>query len=162
MNFIRINAVFSVAEMVIMAYLFKSVFTKKWIRDLVNLALVSFISVLITLYIVKGFSQSINGVQIAQGIFLILLSVTALWQVITNEQVTVFNSPMFWIAGGTLCYYMMYLLAEAIKTYESRTTQNSEAERMLLLHSVFMVRYLFYIVATFVAPKENKENKSIG
>lgn len=80
-----------------------------WLREGMKILLVSFVSVVITIYSVRGISVYLGNIEIVQGLLLILLTIIALFQLIRSLDIFIFLSPMFWIAGGTffitVCFY---------------------------------------------------------
>lgn len=150
-NTIAINAIFNIAEMIALVFLFRSVFRSAQVKQYFNLSLISILSVILTVYALEGVALYSNKVEVFLSIIIVLLSLLSIYQIIINEQVSILHSPLFWIAGGTLGYFAMFLLSEGLKNIELRVSRHSEVEQFILLKAIYIVRYVFYIIAVFMA-----------
>lgn len=146
-----INALFDVAELTALMFLFRAVIQHKRLRQLFPPIMASLLSVVLTVYFLKGVSAYASGIGIFLSIFILLVSLLAIGYIMIDEQSFILSSPVFWIASGTFCYEAMFLLSEAIRAYEHELTADTATERFILLAAVYMVRYVFYIIAAYVS-----------
>ena len=158
-NAILINAVFNIAEMTVLLLLLRSELHHSQLRQGLSFLLISVLSVVLTIYSLEGITAYANHIEVFISSFILLISLLAIGKIISNEQVFNLRSPLFWIAGGTFCYYAMFLLSEGLRNSEPLSI-HTETERFILLASVYMVRYVFYIIAAYVS-RESKEEETI-
>lgn len=149
LNTTLLTAVFGLTEFVILFFLLKSGLPKGVIPRLADLFLVAFLSVVFTIYVLEGLSPEFTQpVYLGESAVLILLCVMALIQLIGNRDLFLFQSPLFWIAGGTLCYYCIILGIDLILA--DKWHPYREQDKTLALLVVELVRYCFYILAVCV------------
>lgn len=155
-----INAVFNIAELIVLALLYQTVLRRKHIKQGLSLLLAVILSTIITMYALEGLAVWGYSIELFLSAFMLLISLVAIYSVIADERSFILHSPVFWIASGTLCYHFIFLLGEGLKNYQLPSA-NTETERFILLAAVYMTRYVFYIVAAyFSAEEENKEEIS--
>ena len=142
---------FELGEFILFYYLFKLSITQKRVRDVMNILLVSFISIVITIYILKGLESFPVSIALVQSGILILLAVISLLQMIGDKTLILFREPLFWIAGGVLCYSGMFLFMETLLNYYPYLTANVQQEKAMVLSATDIFRFLFFIVAAMVA-----------
>ena len=94
------------------------------------------------------------------GAFILLLvAVVALLQLIREKQLLIFQSPMFWIAGGNICYFTMFILTGFVGI-QGKGGIALQQEKLVLLSVINSIRYLFFIAAAYAA--RQKEERSGG
>ena len=125
-----------------------------------KILLVSFVSVVITIYITRGISVYLRNIEIAQALLMIVLNFIVLLQLIRKHDIFIFLSPMFWIAGGTFFYYCMFLLAQSLPEYKTVLQGESQQKKALLL-VIILIQFIFYIIAATVAANKNKNDRMI-
>ena len=91
-------------------------------------------------------------------IILVCLSLLALFHIIKNQDIYIFYSPLFWIAGGTFFYYTMYLLTQSLPEKNTLPSTPNEQKQMLLLIIIF-VQFIFYTIAASVAGKSEGNDR---
>jgi hypothetical protein len=85
------------------------------------------------------------------------VAIVALLQLIREKQLFIFQSPMFWIAGGNICYFTMFLLTGFVGM-QGKEGSALQQEKLVLLSVINCIRYLFFIVAAWAAqPAEEKK-----
>lgn len=153
-----IKASFELMNYIIILVLLHLVIEGKWLREGIKILLVSFVSVVITIYCTRGISIYLTNIEIAQSLLMILLNFIVLLQLIRRHDIFIFLSPMFWIAGGTLFYYIIFLMTQALPEYKAVLQVGPQQQKKVLLLIIIVVQFVFYIIAAAVAAKKNKED----
>jgi hypothetical protein len=157
-GFPALQTAFKLAEFTLVFYLFKLMMTASQIKDLMNMMLVSFLSVIITIYSLKGITAYAGIITIIQASLLTILAFVVLLQLISNRQIFLMNEPGFWIAGGLLCFFGMVVFMEAIASSQSELSQQIQEEKDLIVMIADILRMVFFIVAASIAGKNKKDN----
>ncbi|MFL5745244.1 MAG: hypothetical protein ACJ751_11290 [Niastella sp.] len=152
--------VFKLVEFTLVYYLFNLLMISAQGKDILKMVLVSFLSVTITIYALKGLSAYTDVLTIIQAGLLTVLAVVILLQLINNRHIFLANEPAFWIAGGLLCYNGMVVLMEAIAGSHPNLPQQIQQEKSIIITLADMLRMVFFIVAASVAGKKNDNNKN--
>jgi hypothetical protein len=113
-------------------------------KDIMNMFLVSFLSVVITIYSLKGIMAFPRTMIIIQAAVLTLLAFIVLFQLISNRHIVLVNEPAFWIAGGLLCYFGMVVFIEAIAGNQSDLPQQIQLEKDLIITVADMLRMIIF------------------
>lgn len=158
-NIALINNIFGLGEFVLLLYLFKQVIPTRWVKELLHTVLIAFTSVAVTVYTLRGAEQYAFKLNFTAALIMLLVAIVALLQLIRDKQLFIFQSPMFWIAGGNICYFTMFILTGfvGIQGNEGVALQH---EKLILLSVINGIRYIFFIAAAYVAPQ--KEEKTTG
>jgi hypothetical protein len=154
-----IRASFHLFTYTILLLLLQLVIEGKWLREGLKLLLVSFVSVVITIYIIGGISTYLGNIEIAQALLMIALNFIALLQLIRRHDIFIFLSPMFWIAGGTFFYYSMFLLTQSLPDYNTILPAESQQKKVLIL-VIIVIQFVFYIIAATVAANKRGDEKT--
>ena len=141
---------FRLGEFVILFLLFRAALQQSWFKELLTYFLISFASVVITIFVNKGLDAYHRNIDIAEGCIIVLLSILVLLQLIRNQYMFIFQSPLFWIAGGSLCFYLMSLLIEFMSGNGMFTGSEKENEKAILLLGFSVIRLIFYIIAAAI------------
>jgi len=149
-----INSIFGLGEFVLLLYLFRLVIEPAWLREMIHTVLIAFVSVAITIFALRGTETHAFGLAMTTAFILLLIAVVALLQLIRDKQLFIFQSPMFWIAGGNICYFSMFLLTGLVGG-EGKGTPASQQEKMILLSVINDIRFVFFIVAAYSARPKN-------
>jgi hypothetical protein len=149
---------FKLVEFALVYFLFRSMMTSGRGKEIMNMVLVSFLSVVITIYALKGLTAYSEVITIIQAGILTVLSLVVLSQLINNRHIVLVNEPGFWIAGGILCFNGMVVLMEAIAGNHSNGPQQIQQDKDLIITIADILRMVFFIVATSVAGKKNGDN----
>lgn len=155
-NRIYINAVFRLGEFIILLYLFRPPAREKWMRDIFNTCAIAFISVVITVYAIKGATAASGTIDALQALILLLAAALALVQLIRSGQLYIFQLPIFWIIAGSLCYFSIFLLLMMIPQAPGSDNQQ---EKMVFLAVIHSIRSVFFILAAAAQPKNNDSFK---
>jgi hypothetical protein len=153
-----LQTAFRLAEFTLAFYLFKLMLTSAQVKDLMKMGLVSFLSVIITIYALKGITAYAGIIILIQSSLLTLLAIVTLYQLISNRQIMIANEPGFWIAGGLLCYNGMVVLMEAVTGNQLGLPLQIQQEKDMIITIADMLRMAFFIVAATMAGKNNKGN----
>jgi hypothetical protein len=153
-----LQTAFRLAEFTLAFYLFKLMLTSAQVKDLMKMGLVSFLSVIITLYALKGITAYAGIITLIQSSLLTLLAIITLYQLISNRQIMIANEPGFWIAGGLLCYNGMVVLMEAVAGNQLGLPLQIQQEKDMIITIADMLRMAFFIVAATMAGKNNRGN----
>jgi hypothetical protein len=152
-----ISAIFRLAELSLLYYLFVQAALPKRLREILTMLLVSFVSVVITVYAFRGANAFPTTVTAIESSILIALALLALLRLIRNSGIVLFREPLFWIAGGVICYFGTFLFIEVITRVRSGLSQNIE-EKLMVFWIAGIGRFLFFAIAAFVAPvKRNND-----
>lgn len=154
-----IRAIFQLINYIILLVLLQVVIEQKWLRELTKLLLVSFVSVVVTIYSIAGISGYLPKIETIQSLLLIALNLIVLFQLIKSRDIYIFLSPMFWIAGGSFFYYCMFLLTQSIPEYKGISAETPQKKILLLV--IILIQFIFYIIAATVAANKNKDERMI-
>ncbi len=150
-----IDSIFSGLEFVLLLLIFRLAFNSFKIRQIIFYLLAIYLSVVLTLYFTNQVSQYEPVKKNFEAIILVVLSIACLSKLINEKSIFIFHSPLFWIAGGTLCFYSMALGAEWLG-YSGLIEKEGNDKSLLLL--VFnLLRHLFYAIACFQQDKSENE-----
>jgi hypothetical protein len=118
--------------------------------------LIAFSSIAITIYTMRGTEQHAFKLSFIAAFIMLLAAIVALLQLIKDKQLFIFQSPMFWIAGGNICYFTMFILTGfvGIQGNEGVALQH---EKLILLSVINGIRYMFFIAAAYVAPQKDEK-----
>lgn len=151
---------FKLAEFTLVYYLFRLMMAPGRGKELMNMVLVSFLSVIITIYALKGLTAYSDVLTIIQSGILTVLSFVILSQLINNRHIVLVNEPAFWITGGILCFNGMVVLMEAIAGSHSDLSQQIKQDKNIIITAADMLRMVFFIVAASVAGKRNDNDNN--
>jgi hypothetical protein len=154
-----LKTAFRLADFTLAFYLFKLMMTSAQVKDLMKMLLVSFLSVIITIYVLKGVTAYAGIITIIQSTLLTILAMVTLYQLISERQIMMANEPGFWIAGGLFCYNGMVVFMEAITSNQISLSLQIQQEKDLIIIVADMLRMVFFIVAAAMAGK-NKDNNN--
>jgi hypothetical protein len=127
------------------------------LKYLLSIFLAAFLSAIITYGTVKGWGVRPFPIDILLSCALSAIILLALPSIVQAGQLQVFRSPLFWIAGGTLFYLLLFLLLEWIGPCCLPFTPPLDQEKMLFLSIADLVRYLLYVVAGLTYRPEEPE-----
>jgi hypothetical protein len=151
---------FRLAEFTLVFYLFKLMMTSSQAKDLMNMMLVSFLSIVITIFSLKGITAYAGIITIIEASVLTFLAFVVLFQLISNKQIAMPNEPGFWIAGGMLCFFGMVVFMEAIAGSQSGLSQQIQQEKGFIVTVADILRMVFFIVAASIAGKNRNDNNN--
>ncbi len=151
-----INSIFGLGEFALLLYLFRLVINTGWIREIIHSILIAFTSVAITTYVLRGTETHSFILSMTAALLLLFTAVIALLQLIREKQLFIFQSPLFWVAGGSICYFSMFILTGFV----GKGTQALQQEKMILLSVINDIRFIFFIIAAYIArPKKEQTEK---
>jgi hypothetical protein len=154
----NLQIAFKLVEFTLVYYLFNLLMTSAQGKDVLKMVLVSFLSVTITIYALKGLTAYTDVLTIIQAGILTVLAVVILLQLINNRHIVLASEPAFWIAGGLLCYNGMVVLMEAMAGSHSNLSQQIKQEKSIIITLADMLRMVFFIVAASVAGNRQDNN----
>lgn len=148
-----VNSIFGLGEFALLLYLFRLVINTGWIREVMHAILIAFTSVAITTYVLRGTETHSFILSMTAAFLLLFSAVIALLQLIREKQLFIFQSPLFWVAGGSICYFSMFMLTGFV----GKGTQALQQEKMILLSVINDIRFIFFIIAAYIArPKKEQ------
>lgn len=147
-----IQTVTRLTEFGLVLYLLKLTMTNKQAREVMNLFMVSFLSVIITIYSLKGITAFPKTIALLESFILVALAIVALAQQIGDRQIVLLNEPVFWIAGSIICYYGMTVFMEILTASSSGLTQQNQEEKIMVLVATDLIRFIFLAIAAWMAP----------
>jgi len=106
--------------------------------------LVSYLSVMITIYALLGIQAYPRTIQALHACVLVVFALIILITLIRNRDITLVREPLFWIAGGVLCYYGMTLLLEFVTHITGNTSPASEAEKRIVYRLADIGQFVLY------------------
>ena len=147
------------AEFTLTFYLIKLMIPSTQGKDILNLFLVSFLSVVITIYSLKGVTAYSETITIIQAALLTLLALIVLFQLISNRHTVLINEPAFWVAGGLLSYFGMVVFMEGIAGNQGDLSQQIQQEKDLIITVADMLRMILFAVAVGISGKPTIGNR---
>lgn len=151
-----ISAIFRLAELSLLYFLLVQAALPKRLRDIMVMLLVSFVSVVITIYAFRGANAYPTVITAIESSALILLSLISLMKLISNRHIVLFQQPLFWIAGGVICYFGTFLFIEGLTRVRTGLSQNVE-EKLIVFWIAGISRFLFFSLAAYVAPVKRND-----
>lgn len=152
-----ISAIFRLAELSLLYYLFVQAALPKRLREIMTMLLVSFVSVVITVYAFRGANAFPTTVTAIESSILLILALIALLRLISNQGIVLFREPLFWIAGGVICYFGTFLFIEIITRVRLGLSQNID-EKLMVFWIAGIGRFIFFVIAAFVAPAKRNDD----
>jgi hypothetical protein len=152
-----ISAIFRLAELSLLYFLFVQAALPKRLREIMTMLLVSFISVVITVYAFRGANAFPTTVTAIESSILVLLALIALLRLISNRSIVLFREPLFWIAGGVICYFGTFLFIEIITRMRMGVPESAD-EKMMVFWIAGIGRFIFFAIAALVAPNRRNED----
>jgi hypothetical protein len=146
-----ISAIFRLAELSLLYYLFVQAALPKRLREIMTMLLVSFVSVIVTVYAFRGADAFPTTVSAIESSILVGLALVALLKLISNSGIVLFREPLFWIAGGVICYFGTFLFIEVLTRIRTGLAQNLD-EKLTVFWLAGICRFLFFAIAAYVAP----------
>ena len=151
-----VNNIFSLLLFGLFVNLFKTALAG-YLRYLLNIFLAAFLSSVITYGAIKGWEFDhfpLDG--LLSGILTVLIFV-CLPSIVKAARWQVFHSPLFWIAGGTLFYLLLFQLLEWTGSFRPFPIPPPDLEKALFLSIVDLIWYLLYVVAVLANRQEMAE-----
>lgn len=152
-----ISAIFRLAELSLLYFLFVKAALPNRLHEIMTLLLVSFVSVIVTIYAFRGADAFAPTVTAIESAILVLLALTALLKLIGNRGIVLFREPLFWIAGGVLCYFGTFLFIETLTRIRTGLSQDVQ-EKLIVFRLAGISRFLFFAIAAWVAPVKSKDD----
>lgn len=148
------NSIFGLGQFALLLYLFKLVVEPTWIKEVIYTVLIAYTTAAITIFALRDTETHALALAMTAALLLLLAAVVALLQLIRDKQLFIFQSPMFWIAGGNICYFSMFILTGFVSA-QGKGTQALQQEKMILLSVINDIRFIFFMVAAYSArPKK--------
>jgi hypothetical protein len=139
-----INNIFSLLELIFIILLFRPILNLK-IKNGVNLFMIVFLSVVLTSFSLKGWSFSSVTLDILEGCIVLGIILLSLPPLIRTTNPYILQSPLLWIAGGTLFYFFTFILLEGVGgSCMLPVSHSPDTEKMILLAIAGCIRYFLY------------------
>jgi hypothetical protein len=136
---------FALVELLILIQMLKSLLFGN-LRKAFNIFLISFLSSSITYYLLEGADQNNPGISSFQDAVIILIGILSLVKLIRKNDLYLFKLPIFWIAVGTVFYFVIAEILEAAGCCSVQPI-STLADKILLLNIANLIRYFFYTLA---------------
>jgi len=136
-----IRNIFSLVELMLIIQMFASSLNARY-KQLLIVFSVIVLAVVVTLYFAKGIDEKRIGIEIAMNIIIVAVVGIVSFNLVEREDVMIFNYPLFWIAIGTLFYFLIALL---VNIFDSGN--EGQTDGIILLNIASFVRYTFYVLA---------------
>jgi len=150
---------FSLIEFVFLVQVFKSSMNRSY-REYINFVAIGLVSAITTYYLVSGISRPLVLPGLLQHVIIIMLATYCLITAIRNDNLQIFYDPLFWIATGTLFYFMTIVLLEILGECCASLRASLDADKMLMTNIALLARYFFYSLAALMdIKKDGSENK---
>jgi hypothetical protein len=158
---IIIENIFTPIELIIIIQIFKIALPEN-LNKLSNIFLIVFLSVVVTIYLLKGITEKIILIEVSQDAIIIFISILCLANLVESDNLYIFNEPLFWIAAGSLFYFSISILMHALTPRYVLLPKESIDEKDILLSIGNIAKYFFYTLAVFFyqSPYDEKENSS--
>jgi hypothetical protein len=141
--------VFSLLEMILLTQLFASILTGRT-KTILNIFLVVFLSVYLTFFSIKGWQLNSKVFDSLQSCIIMGVALLSLPPLIRTANLHIFQSALFWIAGGTLFYFFLSALLEWIVFCCLPLSRIPNEEKMIFMTIADLVRYSFYTLAVLL------------
>ncbi|MHA4809294.1 hypothetical protein ACX0G9_14375 [Flavitalea flava] len=151
--------IFSLAELILLFQLFKTTLKGK-LKEALNILGAALLAGTITYFSVKGWGYESMELSTLQNGFLIGVILLILPPLVRSTDLFIFDSPLFWIAGGTLFYFFLFILLEWTSPFSITSFPNAEKMTLLIIASI--IRYVFYILAVLFPPQKAIQTDSTG
>jgi hypothetical protein len=153
-----ITNICSLLEMILLIQIFKTSLTGKT-KDVLNIIIIAFLSVYITYFSIKGWSITTKEFEVIQSYLILAAIIVSLPPLIRATNLGVFESPLFWITGGTLVYFFLYILLEWVDSSSGPVSRGLQTEKNMFLSIAALIRYSLYILAVLLAGRQDKTEK---
>lgn len=135
------------AEFAIIFYLIRLMIHSAQVKYLLNMVLVSFLSVIITIYTIKDVQTYSSPVYLIQALLITLLAIVALLGLINNNELILATEPAFWIACGLIAYGGMSIFVEGLAGFSSNVSPQTKLEKQVVLAAAAIFRLILFTVA---------------
>jgi len=142
-----IRNIFSLLELIVIVQIFKTILQDRF-REMINIMTIALLSAMVTYFLVKGADQKNPVLEILRNGFIVILLGYCLVAIVKSENLRIFYSPVFWIATGTLFYFVIVLLLDFVEKCCPELQNPIATDKMLLLNIASAIRYFFYTLAT--------------
>jgi hypothetical protein len=143
-----ITNIFELLEFMLLAFIFRNLLPAKF-RSLINILFSVFLSVVITVYLLKGSEQKIFFFEELKNIIILFTSIACIVKIAGRDSLDIFDKPIFWIASGSLFYFTMEVLIQSLGSYYDKALTHEFSGNMLLLNIGNIARYFFYLLGNF-------------
>ncbi len=133
-------------ELILLTCLFRTSLAKP-MRRILTIILVAILSSLLTWLTVKGWESSNPGLETLKNGILIGIILLSLPPIVRVKGLDIFQSSLFWIAGGTLFYLLILLLLEWVNPCCILSPAPMTAENRVILFLTALIRYTLYVLA---------------
>jgi hypothetical protein len=146
-----VNNIFALLEMIFMILLFRPGLSSQ-AKNAVNVFLIAFFSVMLTYFVLRGWGNCNVTIDTVAAFIIAVIIGLSLPPLIRNSHMYILQSPLIWIAGGTLFYFFTLILLEWVGgSCYLPVNRAPDTEKMILLAIAGLVRYLLYVGAILVA-----------
>jgi hypothetical protein len=148
--------IFPLLETVILIYLFRSCFPAR-LQSLIQLAAIAFFSAATTYLLLERPEFRDQRIENVEHVLILLLASVVILRQMSSNDLRIFQSPMFWIAAGTVFYFFIMVLLESIQG-SHRPGKVSVVQSVVLRNIATLIRYLLYLWGALVQVASNKRD----
>ena len=148
-----INNIFALPELIILILIFKSLFAGK-IKNIITVFLIAFLSSLFTYYLLNGIVKKNEAINFLEELIVLIITIIALFELISNNDMNIFKNPVSWIAVGTTFYYSVFLLIKILNA-STQINSASNTDAQIILNIACVARYIFYTLAPLFYKRQN-------
>jgi hypothetical protein len=156
-----IENIFTPIELIILTQIFKNALSEK-VNKLANIFLVVFLTVIITVYLLKGIGEKMPLIEVSQNGIIICISILCLAKLVGSNNLYILIEPLFWIGAGSLFYFCVSILMGTLTLHDPEIPRDNITGKEILLGIGSIAKYFFYTLAVFFyqPPYDEKENSS--
>jgi uncharacterized membrane protein YqaE (UPF0057 family) len=123
-------------------------------KEILYFLSVVFFSSIITHYLDSGLDQQKLFLRMAQYGFIAIIITYSLAELMKQDNLRIFQLPIFWIGIGTVFYFLILSLTELtdrLSNYAGQPPAKVKGiEKLIILHVADLARYFFYTMAVGV------------
>lgn len=151
-------SLFESAEFVLLFLLFRLSLRNQEIKHAISYLPAIVLTASFTLHISQPNPNYIHPLSIFNSSTMLLLSIATLFVLIRNQYIYIFQSLLFWVAGGTLFYYSMVLAIEIFNAngwFEGAAVGDQE----ILLGIFSIMRLSLYLIGAIIQNWRSGKNE---
>jgi hypothetical protein len=146
LSLIPIQNIFSLLELLVLLQILKAALRGRP-REYLKIFLIALLSASVTYYSLQGMDRTSMFIASLQDGIILVITATSLLHLIRNNHLYIFHSPLFWIAVGTLFYFVMTALLDVAGRNFMQLPSSSTTDKVILLNIASLIRYFFYTLA---------------
>ena len=149
-----VQTLFGLTAFAILYNLFMQAHLPQRVYQLLMHVLVSYLSVIITIYAILGTAAYPRTIPALHAGVLLVFAVIILVTLIRNGNIVLVREPLFWIAGGVLCFYGMQLLLELVTQLTGTASPGTEAEKWIVYRLADTGQFVLYTIGMMAVERQ--------